>query len=223
MKYIIKNDILETFNKKKYLILIYFSCLVMISFFFKSDSLKVNTIISDSIIGIDFYNDANILLKLFMLFNYFLYIYIAYYIFIKDTLNSYGNIFSRISRIKWLFSKLVSIMIITFIMKIISCLIVWFIYNNKIEIYSYTYNFIFVYLCQIIALIGYIVATNSRKISILLFLCCLIIIGLLSFDFSMITSKYYNYNALLKVLMICLLIYLISGKKKLGLVLERNG
>ncbi|MEG1647376.1 MAG: hypothetical protein RR325_01255 [Bacilli bacterium] len=223
MRYIIINDIIGTFIKKKHFLLVYLICLVMISFFFKSYLLGNNEIISNSILGIGFYKDANVVLKIFMLFNVLIYIYIAYYIFLKDIVNDYGNIFSRISKIKWLFSKLISIITMTIIIKLISYIIVYSIYGNSVELISYINNSIFTYLLQIIVIIGYIITTKSKIMTLFVIIFCIIIIGLLSFDFSFITSDYYNHYILLIFSIFSILNYLLIGKKKISLILERNG
>lgn len=221
MKFVIKNDTFYMLYRRKIFILIYYFCLIIVALLLKT-TIGNKLIISQCLLGIKYFIDANVILKIFMIYNFTIYIYIAYDLFLKDIRMNYGNIFSRITKIKWILGKLVSIFIITFLIKIITYLLIYIIFGYRYNLIQYFFNFLFICFWQIIFLIGYIAFFKSKiyKISIL-FLMSVIIMSV-GIYLPIITSEYYNKYILLLLNFLTFLFYLKFGSRNINFISERN-
>lgn len=217
MKSIIVNDILSLLNKKKLLLIIYFICVLFVIFYIKNFSVNDNIDVFRMINQLEFYKDSNIILKIFMVFNLVFYLYLGIYILLKDSYNSYGNIFSRISKLKWLVIKLISIIIITVVFKIIVVIFSSFVYDVEFDLY----NILFVINTQVIFLGLYLLwirLKNYQRV-ILSFILILFVKN----DLNMITSSFYDNYIILIILIVSVILYIIIGKLNIKILLERNG
>lgn len=221
MKFVVKNDVFYVLSKKVFLILIYLVCLLLVSFFIKND------IVSDifkvkSLLGIWVVKDSNIIVKIFTVYSFLVYIYLGYDLFFKDIRFSYGNIFSRISKNTWMLWKVISIFLITIIIKAITYSITGIIFRVSCNFNSYILNIMFTWFWQLVFLIGYIICFKVKKrIGMVLFGMALFIGLLVSFP-ELLMSDFYNIIILVVLNILLFFSCLIIGSKSINYISERN-
>lgn len=218
MKCVILNDIFNFFLNRKRFVILYFLCLILVCLFFRFYLYDYSIDISKTILGISFSNDVDLIVKLIFIFNFFTYIYLSYYIFLKDIDNDYGNIFSRICKEKWIFSKFISILVITILYKTISYCIIYFLFQHVFFIDTYLNNLLFVFMYQIFSIFIYILC-NRYKIFVVL--VAILLIFLLT-NINILTSNCYRFLTLVILVITTLILCLNFFKKNLKFILERN-
>jgi hypothetical protein len=218
MKCVILNDIFNFFLNRKRFVILYFLCLILVCLFFRFYLYDYSIDISETILGISFSNDVDLIVKLIFIFNFFTYIYLSYYIFLKDIDNDYGNIFSRICKGKWIFSKFISILVITILYKTISYCIIYLLFHHVFLIDTYLNNLLFVFMYQIFSIFIYILCNRYKIFAVLV---AILLIFLLT-NINILTSNCYRFLTLVILVIITLILCLNFFKKNLKFILERN-
>ena len=221
MKFVIRNDTYYVVAKKKIFLLVYLCCLLLVSFFLKSQTGNEYSFVK-SVLGIWAGIDSNIIAKIFLVYSFFVYIYLGYDLFLKDLRFSYGNIFSRLNKKTWVISKIISIFLITWLIKIITYLLLFIIAGTNCGLYSYILNLLFTWFWQLLFLIGYIICFKSHIGKILVLFGSLILILVFSFFPQLLMSDFYS-DFVLGILSVLLLgIYLIVSNKNINSIVERS-
>lgn len=132
MKYIFFNDLTEIFIKKRMLILLWMIMLIIYPLFIKiilNYDFRVDNISNMLLYNLGGNDTINSVIEyLMMMLSIGIYSYLSISVYLKDT--SYGkeNIFLRISKRKWVISKLLIIAIYTFILEVIITIILSVVY-----------------------------------------------------------------------------------------------
>ena len=223
MKYIVVSSIFQFIKNNLRIIILFFIVSLCGAVMLKVPLLGGNTTVYDCLgIVYNLNGDKNILVYLITLFNLFICIFICIKIFTFDLDNNICNIFFRLSPSKWIFVKMLSIIIITLIMRTILFMGVYIIYNFNVSFIDYIYvlftSSLFVCCIQFFSLLLYI--TNSKIIFSLVFLILIILIRTFN-----ISIKLLNSNGLLigLIAILIILIIIIIFKQIYVKVFERIG
>lgn len=174
MKYLIFNDLFYSLGKHKKLVIFYIAIPIIYLLFNAYMKIIINQDFFDSILAINVdYRISGWLSMLLYLFYIFVYIYIMILLFAKDLKNGSENIFLRMSPIKWIMCKMLSIMIIDFILLILlylSIIMIFISLNFFVEnlIILFLKNYAYFLLVQNIILLIFIIYKKYPKIVLLL-------------------------------------------------------
>lgn len=165
MNYIVKNDILYLLKYKKKIMLMYFLMIVIyIVVGLISKSSNDAQLFYDSL-GLNCSLTKNVLVMMMYLFNVGIFLYISFILFTKDIKNGIDNIFLRLDKKKWLLVKIMSILLVTIIIKISVYLILTLLLlingihiNNIVNLFII--DILYISIIQNIALALYII--NSK-------------------------------------------------------------
>ena len=195
MKYILINDISNFYKKNKWIISV--SIFIYICF-----ALYIKKIVLDNekvlfYIGMYFKKDYFVFI-FFLIFNYVLNIYFASKTYIDSFYLGYDNIFTRLNFNKFNLCKVISISVITFIIKLVSLLIFYLIFEFNIN-YMYIIFMSIVINITLSICILYCYAYRS----VLSIINCITYIGLIIY----LTMDYKRYNIITDIILLLLLIY----------------
>lgn len=220
MKFVIKNDAYYVIAKKKIFLFVYLSCLLLVSLFLKSQVDDGSFV--RAILGIWIEKGSNVIVRIFLVYSFFVYVYLGYDLFLKDLKFSYGSIFSRLSKKDWMIGKFISICLITYLIKFITYLLAFFVSGTNCGLYSYILNLLFTFFWQLIFLAGYIMYFKSCKVRFLIISVGLLLILVVSFVPQLLMSDFYNIFVLiiLNILLVCT--YLVIFNKNFNSIVERS-
>lgn len=220
MKFVIKNDAYYVIAKKKIFLFVYLSCLLLVSLFLKSQVDDGSFV--RAILGIWIEKGSNVIVRIFLVYSFFVYVYLGYDLFLKDLKFSYGSIFSRLSKKDWMIGKFISIFLITYVIKFITYLLAFIVSGTNCGLYSYILNLLFTFFWQLIFLAGYIMYFKSSKVRFLIISVGLLLILVVSFFPQLLMSDFYNIFVLiiLNILLVCT--YLVIFNKNFNSIVERS-
>ena len=220
MKFVIKNDAYYVIAKKKIFLFVYLSCLLLVCLFLKSQVDDGSFV--RAILGIWIEKGSNVIVRIFLVYSFFVYVYLGYDLFLKDLKFSYGSIFSRLSKKDWMIGKFISIFLITYVIKFITYLLAFIVSGTNCGLYSYILNLLFTFFWQLIFLAGYIMYFKSSKVRFLIISVGLLLILVVSFFPQLLMSDFYNIFVLiiLNILLVCT--YLVIFNKNFNSIVERS-
>lgn len=220
MKFVIKNDAYYVIAKKKIFLFVYLSCLLLVSLFLKSQVDDGSFV--RAILGIWIEKGSNVIVRIFLVYSFFVYVYLGYDLFLKDLKFSYGSIFSRLSKKDWMIGKFISIFLITYVIKFITYLLAFIVSGTNCGLYSYILNLLFTFFWQLIFLAGYIMYFKSSKVRFLIISVGLLLILVVSFVPQLLMSDFYNIFVLiiLNILLVCT--YFVIFNKNFNSIVERS-
>lgn len=138
MKYILSSDMCILLKKRKVIIL-YIVCLMFCCVFGKFIADGIN--LSFHTLGLEV-SGSPFALIMYML-NILFYAYFTSYLFINDVKNNSENVLSRLSKRKYVLYKIVSVVIITFVLKAIAYIFVYALLKEKIEFIIFLKDYLF--------------------------------------------------------------------------------
>ena len=208
MKFVIKNDAYYVIAKKKIFLFVYLSCLLLVSLFLKSQVDDDSFV--RAILGVWVEKGSNVIVRIFLVYSFFVYVYLGYDLFLKDLKFSYGSIFSRLSKKDWMIGKF------------ITYLLAFIVSGTNCGLYSYILNLLFTFFWQLIFLAGYIMYFKSSKVRFLIISVGLLLILVVSFFPQILMSDFYNIFVLiiLNILLVCT--YLVIFNKNINSIVERS-
>lgn len=220
MKFVIKNDAYYIIAKKKIFLFVYLSCLLLVSLFLKSQVDDGSFV--RAILGIWIEKDSNVIMRIFLVYSFFVYVYLGYDLFLKDLKFSYGSIFSRLSKKDWVIGKFISICLITCVVKFITYLLTLIIFGINCGLYSYILNLLFTFFWQLIFLICYIIYFKSSKARFLIISVGLLLILIFSFLPQLLMSDFYNILVLVSLNILMVGAYFVIFNKNINFIVERS-
>lgn len=221
MRFVVKNDMFYMLSNKIVFILIYLICLLLASLFIKNGTvLDVSNV--KSLLGIWIIQDSNVIVKIFLVYSFLIYIYLGYDLFFKDIRFSYGNIFSRINKNDWVLWKIISVFLITIVIKGITYLMTYIIFGVSYSFYTYIINIMFTWFWQLIFFIGYIVCFKVKKRKLVLILGMAFFIEILTSFPKLLMSDFYNLIVLIVLDVLLFFSYLDISSKSINYISERN-
>lgn len=193
MKYIILNDISYILKNKLGIIITYIVVLAGLNY------LLLDYILIDQR-AIDYYRDGvvfatNIYLKenlndifqfRFIVLNYGLYLYLALLLFLKD-INNCDNLFMRIKTSKWITCKIISNILIAFIINTIIYLIV--LSFKAVDFIFYFVIIKKVFVIVFMEMFMYFIVLVVKKYKFLFFLGCLLLLEFCMLDLSIANTS----------------------------------
>lgn len=218
---ILKNDFLSLKNNKKKLILVFLCFIIFLAIF----RLVTNTYYDDSFIyylfGLKMDQNTDIVSIFMFLIYIFTFIYIAYYLFVKDIIYQVSNYFLRMNSSTWYLYKSLSILIITIVLKLIYYLllsiIVFYFTGSISNIWFYfIIDIVFTtFLQQALILIGY-TRIFLKIITIGIVIITFLYVGISIID---IGSKVW---LLLGIIILFIILFFVECQNKNYLLFERE-
>lgn len=182
----------------------------------------------DLVLGLKITSKESIIEIIMYIFNYGFYILIVLQLLLKNFNGSMSSFLLRISPLKWIIYKLVSITIVSLISRFLTFLIILFyLFLFNIEIYSlikiFLYDFLYIILIQNIFLLMYMIYLKNIKMFLFLLLSFLF----LSYDINILifTNDIINLNLGVIVFIVSIFLVLLNlfiGKKTYSQVFERS-
>lgn len=182
----------------------------------------------DLVLGLKITSKESIIEIIMYIFNYGFYILIVLQLLLKNFNGSMSSFLLRISPLKWIIYKLVSITIVSLISRFLTFLIILFyLFLFNIEIYSlikiFLYDFLYIILIQNIFLLMYMIYLKNIKMFLFLLLSFLF----LSYDINILifTNDIINLNLGVIVFIVSIFLVLLNlfiGKRTYSQVFERS-
>lgn len=123
MWYIIKSDLLNILSYKKRYIAVYFLVIIFYFLYSKSFALTQGNDLLNRMLGLHFSTESDLISISLYFYTLSSFLYFAIYLFSKDLKNGIDNLFLRIQPNNWLVIKLISITLITLVIKIFAYLL----------------------------------------------------------------------------------------------------
>lgn len=217
MRYIFINDLFRFFKENIKIIITYFMIIFASSYV---RLLTDNFLNQDSfldIIGLNFSLNGSIWQILFTCLNISFYIFLAIKVFENNLSSGAENIFLRMSKGKWYIYKVMSILIITFLVMFVCYLLMFIIYGYKINYgMIFIYNYIYFIFIEIFSILLYIFYYNFKKLFVIIFILLFLIIKYLIIDFRLI--NHYIFIIFGLFVFINIFIYLLIRFKKIDIL-----
>lgn len=215
MKSVIKKDIIDIFYKRRKMIVITYLILIISILYSKYIIEDVDLLNINILLGIEFSFNVNIIYIL----NYFLLksfsIYIVLYIFIKDTQCDYSFLITRLNKMKWLNSKIISCFLIIAILDLMKNFIINIFFMDFIFLNKY---FITIFNSEIVgvaSLIIYssIISSNKFKKILMISTCIMMVI---------LISIYQNLYIQIPIGISLIIVFILVYRKKIQQIFERS-
>ncbi len=217
MRYIFINDLFRFFKENIKIIITYFMIIFASSYV---RLLTDNFLNQDSfldIIGLNFSLNGSIWQILFTCLNIGFYIFLAIKVFENNLSSGSENVFLRVSKGKWYIYKVISILIITFLVMFVCYLLMFIIYGYKINYgMIFIYNYIYFIFIEIFSILLYIFYYNFKKLFVIIFILLFLIIKYLIIDFRLI--NHYIFIIFGLFVFINIFIYLLIRFKKIDIL-----
>ncbi|MDD2391782.1 MAG: hypothetical protein PHU94_02450 [Bacilli bacterium] len=182
----------------------------------------------DLALGLKITSKESIIEIIMYIFNYGFYVLIVLQLLLKNFNGSMSSFLLRITPLKWIIYKLLSIAIVSFITRFLTfCIILFYLVLFKFETYSlieiFLYDFLYIVLIQNIFLLIYMIYLKNIKVFFVLLLSLLF----LSYDINILifTNDIINLNLGAIVLIVSVLLVLLNlfiGKNTYNQVFERS-
>lgn len=220
IKYILYNDISYFLHNHKYLLGFFAIITIIISIITYNQLLSPLENLNNLFLLNLNLNKYNILNVIYYVLSLAVYTYITISLYVKDLMYGIDNILLRESLIMWLKSKLVSIILITVIVKLIMYVLLILIFYFKSQmiissVYILFKDLIYTIFIELLFLNTYILLLKNHKIAgiILLISCFLVILG---------GTIWFNNIAGIIVLSGLLILLIILHKKETSILIERG-
>ncbi len=184
IKYILSNDTSYFLHNHKYLLGLFAIITIIISILTYNQLLSPLENLNNLFLLNLNLNKYNILNVIYYVFSLAVYTYITISLYVKDLMYGIDNILLRESLIMWLKSKLISIILITVIVKLIMYVLVILMFYFKSQmiissVYILFKDLIYTIFIELLFLNTYILFLKNHKIAstILLISCFLVILG----------------------------------------------
>lgn len=227
MIYIFRKDLNSLYKNKK-IIIAFFILIMIVPIFFKYiGNLGTTEEAILSTTGMIFNSDSPFITNCLFLLNILFFLYFSYIFLLNDFKNGSCNIFLRMSSLKWITFKLISIFSFTIIFKIIINFIV-FIEFFLLEFYYLNLNLIttdIIYTNAFIVTVHFMYALfYYNKVTFSLFFVLLMVILIKNFYIIGLMNFYTNkiFLILLPILLIISLLYLTLFRKIFNTFFERS-
>lgn len=208
MKYIFMNDVNLIINKYKKVFIFYVVLLLLYLWVNMTVDNQMNINLFLSALGLNCTLDSNLLSLIMYILNICMIMIIPLILLIND-LEHMENIFLRLKLKKWMIFKTMSILLITFIYKVLIYILILLFSKNYVILSYFVNDYLFSITIQLFFILFYLIVNKNKKV-------LPIIIALLIFNFKYLILDVININNyILCILPIInfILLMSISGKK----------
>ena len=206
MKYIFTNDANLIMNKYKKTFLFYIVLLLLYLWVNVTDQIDIDLFLSA--LGLNCTLDSNLLSLIMYILNIYIMVMIPLILLIND-LDHMENIFLRMKLKKWMIFKTMSILLITFIYRILIYILISFFNKNYMILSYFVHDYLFSVTIQMFFILFYLIVHKNKKI-------LPIIIVLLIFNFKYLILDVININnyLLYALPIISFILLMVISKKK---------
>lgn len=207
MKYIFMNDVSLIINKYKKVFIFYVVLLLLYLWVNMTVDNQMDINLFLSALGLNCTLDSNLLSLIMYILNICMIMIIPLILLIND-LEHMENIFLRLKLKKWMIFKTMSILLITFIYKVLIYILILLFSKNYVILSYFVNDYLFSIIIQLFFILFYLIVNKNKKV-------LPIIIAVLIFNFKYLILDVININNyILCILPIINFILLMSISKK---------